>query len=95
MTRLSHALIAKTSNPRFAYDCYRRFVQMYGDVVLGLKPDNKEDIDPFEEIIEAKKSKRGDQEDTDLTVDDLKDLVASFKDAIKDKIGHRFPRRPR
>jgi pyruvate,orthophosphate dikinase len=87
-------LIAKTGNPRFAYDSYRRFVQMYGDVVLGLKPVNKDDIDPFEVIIERKKHERGIQSDTDLTAADLKDLVAQFKAAIKDKTGHDFPEDP-
>ena len=75
-------LAAKTDNPRFAYDAYRRFVQMYGDVVLQLKPQNKEDIDPFEAIIEQVKGERGIVQDTDLTVDDLKKLVKLFKTAI-------------
>jgi len=87
-------LIAKTGNPRFGYDSYRRFVQMYGDVVLGLKPVNKDDIDPFEAIIEAKKRERGLGGDTDLTADDLKDLVAQFKGVIKDRTGHVFPEDP-
>jgi pyruvate,orthophosphate dikinase len=87
-------LIAKTGNARFAYDSYRRFVQMYGDVVLGLKPVNKDDIDPFEVIIEAKKHERGVLIDTDLTAEDLKDLVARFKAAIKDKTGFVFPEDP-
>jgi len=88
------ALIAKTGNPRFAYDCYRRFIQMYGDVVLGLKPVKKEDIDPFEEIIEKKKAARGAKKDIDLTADDLKDLTVRFKAAIKEKTGHDFPEDP-
>jgi len=67
---------------------------MYGDVVLGLKPVNKDDIDPFEEIIEAKKAEKGIRQDTDLTADDLKDLVARFKEAIKEKTGNRFPEDP-
>ncbi len=87
-------LIARTNNPRFAYDSYRRFVQMYGDVVLGLKPVNKDDIDPFEVLIERKKHEKGVHSDTDLTADDLKDLVARFKAAIKDKTGHDFPEDP-
>jgi len=87
-------LIAKTNNPRFVYDSYRRFVQMYGDVVLGLKPVNKDDIDPFEVLIERKKHERGIDSDTDLTADDLKDLVARFKAAIKEKTGHDFPEDP-
>ncbi len=88
------ALVAKTGNPRFVYDSYRRFVQMYGDVVLGLKPVEKDDIDPFEAIIEAKKEERGAHQDTDLTAEDLKDLVARFKAAIKEKTGHEFPEDP-
>src|SRR5512135_3622691 len=89
------ALIAKTGNARFAYDSYRRFVQMYGDVVLGLKPVHKDEIDPFEAIIEKKKHERGVKADLDLTADDLKDLVARFKAAIKDKTGHDFPEDPK
>ena len=88
-------LIAKTRNERFAYDSYRRFVQMYGDVVLGLKPVHKDDIDPFEEIIEQKKRERGVKLDTELNADDLKDLVGRFKVAIKAKTGHDFPQDPR
>ncbi len=88
------ALIAKTGNARFAYDSYRRFVQMYGDVVLGLKPVHKDEIDPFEAIIEAKKRERGIKADLDLSADDLKDLVARFKAAIKEKTGHDFPEDP-
>lgn len=87
-------LINKTKNERFAYDSYRRFVQMYGDVVLGLKPVHKDDIDPFEEIIEAKKHEKGVNLDTDLTAADLKDLVVRFKAAIKEKTGHDFPENP-
>jgi len=88
------ALVAKTGNERFVYDSYRRFVQMYGDVVLGLKPVHKDDIDPFEVIIETKKRQRGVKSDTDLTAADLKDLVLRFKAAIKEKIGHEFPDDP-
>ncbi|RMH71644.1 MAG: pyruvate, phosphate dikinase [Gemmatimonadetes bacterium] len=83
-----------TGNPRFAYDSYRRFVQMYGDVVLGLQPENKDEIDPFEAIIEKKKEARGIQLDTELTTDDLKELVAEFKAAIKERTGHDFPTDP-
>ena len=92
--RTAAALIAKTSNPRFVYDCYRRFVQMYGDVVLGLRPVRKDDIDPFEALIEEKKRERGVHQDADLTADDLKDLVGRFKAAIKAKTGHDFPDDP-
>ncbi len=88
------ALAKLTKNERFAYDCYRRFVQMYGDVVLGLKPESKEEHDPFEVIIDAKKKARKITSDTDLSIDDLKDLVKSFKKAIKDKLKINFPEDP-
>jgi len=87
-------LIKKTNNPRFAYDSYRRFVQMYGDVVLGLKPENKNDEDPFEVILDRKKRKYGFKLDTELTADHLKELVSEFKDEIKKKTGHNFPDNP-
>ncbi len=93
--RTAAALVAKTRNERFVFDCYRRFVQMYGDVVLGLKPVHKDDIDPFEEIIEAKKRIRGIKSDADLSAADLKDLVARFKAAIKEKTGQEFPDDPK
>jgi pyruvate,orthophosphate dikinase len=93
--RTAAALVAKTGNERFVYDSYRRFVQMYGDVVLGLKPVHKDDIDPFEALIEQKKHERGVKADTDLTAADLKDLVARFKTAIREKTGHEFPDDPR
>ena len=92
--KTARSLVAKTGNPRFVYDSYRRFVQMYGDVVLGLKPVHKDDIDPFEAIIEQKKHERAVDSDTDLSADDLKDLVARFKAAIKEKTGHGFPEDP-
>ncbi|MDR1974318.1 MAG: pyruvate, phosphate dikinase [Bacteroidales bacterium] len=85
------ALIKKTGNERFAWDSYRRFVQMYGDVVLGMKPTSKEDIDPFEEIIEEVKHSRGVKLDTELSADDLKELVSKFKDAVKNRTGKDFP----
>ncbi len=84
-------LANKTGNERFAWDSYRRFIQMYGDVVLGMKPESKEDIDPFEEIMEALKHKRDIELDTDFTIQDLKDLVYDFKDAVKKNTGHDFP----
>ncbi|MGH7491547.1 MAG: pyruvate, phosphate dikinase [bacterium] len=84
-------LIEKTGNERFAYDCYRRFVQMYGDVVLGLKPVHKDEIDPFEEILERKKHHAGVKFDNELTAAQLKELVAKFKAAIKERTGHDFP----
>jgi pyruvate,orthophosphate dikinase len=88
-------LIARSGNARFAYDSYRRFVAMFGDVVLGLKPEGKDDIDPFEEILEEKKKGRGIHFDTELTADDLKGLVREFKGAIRDKTGRDFPEDPR
>lgn len=87
-------LAAKTGNERFAYDSYRRFVQMYGDVVLGMKPVNKEDIDPFEAIIEKVKEQRGITLDNELTVDELNQLVTLFKEAIKQQTGKDFPNDP-
>jgi len=87
-------LIEKTNNPRFVYDSYRRFVQMYGDVVLGLKPVHKHDEDPFEVILEKKKHDNGFKLDTELTADHLKELVHEFKTAIKEKTGHDFPENP-
>jgi pyruvate, orthophosphate dikinase len=87
-------LIEKTGNERFAYDAYRRFVSMYGDVVLDMKPQTKDDIDPFEEILEAKKKERGIEFDIDFTVDDLKDLVKKYKAAIKKIKKIDFPEKP-
>lgn len=91
---VAEGLVKKTNNPRFVFDSYRRFVQMYGDVVLGLKPVHKDEIDPFELIIEAKKKQRGVHLDTELDADDMRDLVLRFKQAIKDKTGHSFPEDP-
>lgn len=85
------AIAKKSGNPRFAWDSYRRFVQMYGDVVLGMKPESKEDIDPFEEIMEEMKESKGVENDNDLDVSDLKELVAKFKSAVKKVTGHDFP----
>ena len=87
-------LIKKTGNERFAYDSYRRFVQMYGDVVMGMKPQNKEDIDPFEAIIDEVKAQRGIVLDNDMTIDELKQLVSLFKKAIREQTGADFPENP-
>ena len=84
-------LAKKSGNERFAWDSYRRFVQMYGDVVLGMKPQNKTDIDPFEEIIESVKAQKGVKFDTELDVEDLKLLVKLFKEAVKKSTGKDFP----
>jgi pyruvate,orthophosphate dikinase len=87
-------VIATTGNPRFAYDCYRRFVSMYGDVVLGCKPEHEDERDPFEEILEAAKEAKGIQYDTELDEGDLKDLVVKFKAAVKQRTGNDFPDDP-
>ena len=91
---VAEGMVRKTNNPHFVYDSYRRFVQMYGDVVLEMKPVNKEDIDPFEEIIEKVKAIRGVKLDKDLSVDELKQLVSLFKAAIKERTGKDFPDDP-
>jgi pyruvate,orthophosphate dikinase len=84
----------KTGNDRFAWDSYRRFIQMYGDVVLGLKPQTKEDIDPFEEIMDEVKQAKGIHHDTELSTEDLKELVKRFKLAVKERTGNDFPENP-
>ena len=89
--RVVEALAAKSGNPRFAWDSYRRFVQMYGDVVLGMKPKNKTDIDPFEEVMDGVKEKKGVKLDTELDVEDLKTLVKLFKEAVLKATGKEFP----
>ncbi len=89
--KVVEGLSKKTGNPRFVWDSYRRFVQMYGDVVLGMKPTNKNDHDPFELIIDQIKEERGVKLDTELSVDDLKDMVVRFKAAVKKQTGKNFP----
>ena len=91
---VAEGMAKKTNNPHFVYDSYRRFVQMYGDVVLEMKPVNKTDIDPFEEIIEAVKKESSVVLDKDLSVEDLKKLVKLFKAAIKERTGREFPDDP-
>jgi len=91
------ALARKTNNDRFAWDCYRRFIQMYGDVVLGVQKRAGEDHEPFEVVIEKLKHERhhdGEIEDTKLSVDDLKELVRQFKALVKERTGHEFPESP-
>ena len=83
-----------SGNPRFAWDSYRRFCQMYGDVVLKLKPENKNDADPFEELIDKKKVARGVKQDVELSVDDLRELVAEFRDLIRRRVGRDVPQDP-
>lgn len=87
-------LIRMTGNERFAWDAYRRFVAMYGDVVLGLKPQSKTEIDPFEAILQRKKEQRGVQLDTELTAADLRELVSEFKGTIRQRLGLAFPEDP-
>ena len=88
------ALAKRTGNDRFAWDSYRRFVQMYGDVVLGMKPQSKEDEDPFEVIIDEMEKERGVRLDTELSTDDLRELVVKFKAAVKERTGADFPTNP-
>ena len=87
-------LAKKSGNERFAWDSYRRFIQMYGDVVMGLKPESKEDHDPFEVIIDEIKEKKGVELDTDLGVEDLKKMVNEFKAMIRTRLGREFPNDP-
>ena len=91
---VAEGMAKKTGNPHFVYDSYRRFVQMYGDVVLEMKPVNKTDIDPFEEIIEKVKAERGIKLDKDLSVEELQNLVKLFQAAIKERTGKDFPDDP-
>jgi len=87
--------IERTGNERFSYDSYRRLVQMYGDVVLGLKPQSETEIDPFEEILDVLKGKKKVKLDTELAASDLKELVSSFKVVIKERLGVEFPQDPK
>jgi pyruvate,orthophosphate dikinase len=88
------AIAKKSGNERFAWDSYRRFVAMYGDVVLDLKPKTKDDIDPFEHLLDELKEEKGYKLDTELTTEDLKNLVKNFKDAINEHTGKKFPEDP-
>ena len=92
--RTVQGLIHHSQNARFAYDSYRRFVHMYADVVLGVKPRDKTESDPFETILERKKKSRGVRFDTDLNAEDLKELVADFKAEVKNRSGKDFPEDP-
>ncbi|MDR0394526.1 MAG: pyruvate, phosphate dikinase, partial [Tannerella sp.] len=89
--KVVEGLVGKTGNPRFVWDSYRRFVQMYGDVVLGMKPFDKNEEDPFEVIIDRVKETKGVKLDTELGVEDLQELVARFKEAVKNQTGKDFP----
>jgi pyruvate,orthophosphate dikinase len=88
-------LIEQTGNPRFVYDSYRRLIGMYGDVVMGLKPESRDDIDPFEEILEHLKKEAGVELDLELSADQLKELTVRYKEVIKSKLGEEFPQDPR
>ncbi len=92
--RTVQGLIARSGNPRFAYDSYRRFVQMFGDVVLGLRPESQEERDPFEVALEQKKREEGVAQDTDLGAGALRDLVGRFKALIRRRKGVPFPEDP-
>ncbi len=87
-------LISQTSNPRFAYDCYRRFVAMYGDVVLGVRAEGKDDVNPFEAELDRLKEERGAAYDTDLDAGALAELVTRFKAVIRERTGGDFPEDP-
>src|SRR3989449_10593966 len=90
------ALAAYSNNERFAWDCYRRFIQMYGDVVMGVQKRPEEDHEPFETVIHELKHERyhTDIDDTKLSVSDLKELVARFKKLVKERTGKQFPNDP-
>ena len=88
-------IVARSGNERFGWDSYRRFVQMYGDVVMGLKPEDKDAHDPFEEVMDELKAEKGVKADLDLTVEDLKELVARYKILIAEKLGKEFPSDPK
>ncbi len=87
-------LIKQSGDPRFCYDVYRRFVQMYGDVVMGLRPEDEKETDPFEALLEAKKHARGVALDSELNAQDLRELVAAFKAEIAKRLGREFPEDP-
>ncbi len=87
-------LARKTGNERFVWDSYRRFVQMYGDVVMGMKPTSREEEDPFDVIMEHLKEEKGAANDQDLSTEDLKELVDRFKKAVKEQTGKDFPEDP-
>jgi pyruvate, orthophosphate dikinase len=91
----ARGLAAASGNERFAYDSYRRLLQMYGDVVMGLKPETEADLDPFEEILDGLKKERKANLDTDLSAEDLKTLVERFKAAIQKRTGKAFPQDPK
>ena len=87
-------LIDQSGDPRFCYDVYRRFVQMYGDVVMGLRPEDEKEADPFEALLDAKKHARGVALDSELSAEDLRELVAEFKAEIAKRLDREFPEDP-
>ena len=87
-------LIEQSGDPRFCYDVYRRFVQMYGDVVMGLRPEDEKETDPFEALLDAKKHARGVALDSELSAEDLRELVAEFKAEIAKRLDREFPEDP-
>lgn len=89
-----NALIKQSGNEHFAWDSYRRLIQMYGDVVLELKPASQNDPDHFEDILDKAKESTGVDHEKDLTVDQLKQIVADFKKVVKDHAGVDFPDDP-
>ncbi len=93
--KVVEAVARKSGNPWFAWDSYRRFLQMYGDVVMGVQKRDGEDHEPFEVVIENVKHEAGVEKDTDLSIDDLKKLVGRFKELIKERTGKNFPQDPR
>ena len=92
--QIVQGLIEQSGDPRFCYDVYRRFVQMYGDVVMGLRPEDEKEADPFEALLDAKKHARGVALDSELSAEDLRELVAEFKAEIAKRLDREFPEDP-
>lgn len=84
-------LAAKSDNPRFAYDCYRRFISMYGDVVMGVQPRSEAEHEPFDDVMDDLKKELGIEEDVDLTAEHLQELISRYKALIKSRTGKTFP----
>ncbi len=92
--KTAEGLAAKSGDARFAYDCYRRFIQMYGDVVMGVQPGADDDHEPFEQVLDAVKKEFGRKEDSELTADELKELIRRYKALIKERTNSTFPEDP-
>jgi len=86
--RTAEVLAQKTANPRFAYDCYRRFIQMFGEVALGI------DMAKFDHVFDARKEVVGAKQDTDLSAEDLREIIAAYKKVVKQETGGEFPQDP-